>query len=358
MSKIILLFLVSIYGMLQAQNKIGEFNIENNSNDPYGNLLTVELDNEKTKNPENPLNKANGQNGVARKSSYITTGEKIIDYGFEDYTGNVETTPGYIFTTSDVSFWSYHIHSTEVVSSCDGKSAFEGNYFLHRQFWTGENDPCLGETATSQNDHGNIGGNFTYPLSGIGDNTHLPTDITSDTITVRYYFRLNNWKTYAGILNWCKFFRLYGTGGSTDTESALLYTYPQNNSNNDMTIFDPSNFATWHFYTGVDFQDGNWHNIVIQVILLNKTNTNPNVRMRVWVDNWNMTGAPQGTRDIYPPTFGSAFMTFALTQNFSASYPSTLISADFDKIEVWDGIPNTNPDPPPSQVQGIQVTAQ
>ena len=49
MSKIILLFLVSIYGMLQAQNKIGEFNIENNSNDPYGNLLTVELDNEKTK---------------------------------------------------------------------------------------------------------------------------------------------------------------------------------------------------------------------------------------------------------------------------------------------------------------------
>jgi len=271
---------------------------------------------------------------------------QVINYGFEDYTGDVETTPGYIYTTSAAAYWSNHIHSTEVVSTCNGLTAYAGTYFLHRQFWTGGNDVCLGETSESINDHGNMGLNGSYPQTAYGDNTSLLTAITSDTMTIRFAYRLNGWKPYAGIMNWCKFLRVYGAGLGTNTEHALIYMYPENDANSSFGIWDVSIQGVYAFNCGTDAQDGNWHTFVYQIIFLNRTNTYPNLNVRMWNDDWNMTGEPFGQHTTGSTEFGSVFQHFCLTENFSNSYPSSLMSADFDNIQVWNGSPVAGGDTP------------
>ena len=80
-----------------------------------------------------------------------SAGTKIIDYGFEDWTGDADTTPGYIFSTDYLTYWDRHKSGTEVISSCEGRTAYEGNYFWRKNFFEGANDPCLGTIVTYEN---------------------------------------------------------------------------------------------------------------------------------------------------------------------------------------------------------------
>ena len=63
----ILFILFSFCGILLAQNKIGQFDFENNIIDPYGNLTTREWYNGTA---ENIITYVNGHNGLAGRSSH------------------------------------------------------------------------------------------------------------------------------------------------------------------------------------------------------------------------------------------------------------------------------------------------
>lgn len=272
----------------------------------------------------------------------IFAGTKIIDYGFEDYTGNIETTPGYIFTASASSYWDDHKYSTQVVSSCGLGGAHSGTYFLHRQFNTSIVDPYLGSenggVASSINDHGNIGGNFSYPLTGYGDNTELQFDMTTDTLIFRFWFRFSTNLFNQG-LNICKFTRIYGVGGSGDAGSLIpsLMGSPGGGSASTWGMQLVSGGSWTYYYSPIHVEDGNWHCWSQRIILLNKTNTSPNLNMTCWLDDWDMEGTPLFPSNNYYRDWGNAFWYINITQNWGASYPPNLCEIDVDDIEVWDG---------------------
>jgi hypothetical protein len=289
-------------------------------------------------------------------TQYVFSQTKLIDYGFEDFTGNVETTPGYLFTSSAATYWNDHIQSTEVVSSCNGLTAHTGNYYLHQNFYSGAIDPCLGSTPSSVNDHGNVGFNGSYPTTGIGDNTDFQYDITTDVLVVRFYLRTQgNWAA-VNPGGKCKFTRTYGTGGAGDNSSLITH---YDVSDNRLQIYDPSSLS---YGSGVvlptSLYNGQWHAFALRIVINNHNNSTGNITASVWWDDYEMAGNPILTRTVTCPSWGNAFRYFDFWQNWSATYPSGSMGIDVDDIEVWDGMPNTNPDPPPSQVQGIQVTAQ
>jgi len=287
----------------------------------------------------------------------LYAGNLILQYGFEDWTGDANTTPGYAISASASTYWANHVDSTQVIRN--SASAYSGSHYLHRQFNTTLNDPLLGGTATSINDHGNFGLGGTYP-QGSGNKIRLSNAITSNMITVRFRFRATDeWKNQTSVNGYCKFFRLYGTGGGDDNASAIVHLARGNNTNTIFFIYNPTgtSYGTG-YYAGTDLQDGNWHSMCVQVVRNNNTNSSNNVSVRVWWDNWNMSGAPLAERTITCTSFGSAFGYFQIAQNWSAKYPSTLMGLDIDDIEIWDG--STNPisedTTPPNQPTGVTTT--
>lgn len=284
---------------------------------------------------------------------------QLIDYGFEDYTGDVETSPDYIFTATASTYWSNHVNSTQVVSNCDAKTAYAGTYFLHRQFNTAIEDTCLGAVSESINDHGNVGLNGSYPTTAYGDNTQFRTEVTSDTMVVRYYVRsTGNWGAQGG-LGYCKFFRLYGNGGSAD--DASIITHLTIYAGGRVAIYDPSlvSYGTW-VTLPVSIYDGNWHAYAIRMIINNKTNSTGNITTAIWYDDYYLTGSPLLTRTITCPDFGTNFSYFAFAQNWSATYPTALMGMDIDNVQVWDGMPtdeDTDTDPPTAIVALTKVSS-
>lgn len=267
----------------------------------------------------------------------------VIDYGFEDWTGDANTTPNYIFSTNYQEYWQEHLASTEVVqqsSVCGDRAPFEGKYYLHRNFWTGGFDPCLNSQATSINARMQIGVNGRYPLNS-GNDVELRTAITKDTLTFRFYFRTTgDWKNQSS-MGKCKFFRLYGTGGGSDPSSLIIH-YNAGNTNS-FQIYDPSNLSYGpNFYPKNDMQDGNWHSMVVVVIINNHTNDSGNITAIFWIDDWDMKGNPLGSRTITAPAFGDRFSYIDLQQNWSATYPSSSMGIDIDKIQLWNGLPSYN----------------
>lgn len=282
---------------------------------------------------------------------------QLIDYGFEDYTGNVETSPGYIFTATASSYWSNHVNSTQVVSNCSGLTAYAGTYYLHRQFNTAISDACLGGVSESINDHGNVGINGSYPTTGIGDNTLFETDMTTDTMLVRYYVRsTGNWGAQGG-LGYCKFFRIYGTGGGAD-DASLITHFTIGGSR--VAIYDPSliSYGSWAD-TPTSLYNGNWHAYAVKIVINNKTNSSGNITASIWFDDYYLTGAPLLTRTITCPDWGTDFSHFCFAQNWSATYPTALMGMDIDNVQVWDGMPTdeeTDTDPPTAIVTLTKVS--
>jgi hypothetical protein len=270
---------------------------------------------------------------------------KVIDYGFEDfsgYDGNNAPGPGYIFSTSYQEYWQTHINSTHVISNCNGKTPYHGNYYFHAQFYTGAEDTCLGGVSSSVNTRGNIGVNLEYPL-GLKDTTELRTDIKGNTLTIRLQFRVTgNWDSTNAAIDGGgghKFIRVYGGDGSGDDSSAILKLLNDGDDSSPRMVFYLDSIGNAYREVGVNWQDGNWHPIVLRITRNNDTNESQNVTMTVWVDDWDMQGdgvSVTGTAG----DFGSAFSHIALASNWSAQYPTSLLGYDIDDIEVWDGEPD------------------
>ena len=85
---------------------------------------------------------------ICLNCSLSVAGERVMSYGFEDWTGDAVTTPGYIFSASYPGTWKAHESQTEVVSGgrgCGGRTAHAGKYYWHMTWYDGGKvDPCLG----------------------------------------------------------------------------------------------------------------------------------------------------------------------------------------------------------------------
>lgn len=219
---------------------------------------------------------------------------------------------------------------------------------------TALHDPCLGGVATSINDYGMIGIGGAYPVA-YGNKTVLQ-DVTTNVLTIRFWFRAtDNWKSQTG-LGFSKFLRVYGNEGTSDPSSLIVHMNA-GGTNTQFHIFDPSgtNWSGWYgttFTAGADVQDGNWHSMTTVITRNNDTNGAGNVTAQVWFDDWNMVGRPQGVRTVTCSSFGNAFRYFQVAQNWSNTKPTELMGIDFDDIEVWNGTPTSLSSP-----GGVRVIA-
>ncbi len=279
-------------------------------------------------------------------TGYSFAGDKLISYGFEDWTGDASTTPGYVFSTDDSGRWLDHTNGTEIVTSCGGKGPHSGTYFYHMNWYTGEVDSCLGTSPTTTNARNNTGLNSYFP-SDPKNNVDFDTAVVSNVGVARFYFRTTgNWKTQintnGGNMGYLKFFRWYGGAAGGDAASALVHLLARDSNDTRYKIYDPSN-ATWEsFYSGIDLYDGNWHVCAVRVVRNNDTGATGNITISVWWDDYEMQGDPNGGRTITAPSFADHFNYLALFNNWSATYPTSSIGIDMDDLEVWDGMPDSS----------------
>jgi hypothetical protein len=292
---------------------------------------------------------------VTTAFSAVHAGTLIIDSSFEEVTGltgSQEPVDNYIFATSYESYWLAHIAGTEVISNCDGRRAYDGNYYWHLNFYTGATDPCLGTRPTSVNSHSNVGVDRAYP-TGAQYQRDLTQATLSDTITIRFYFRVTgNWTSSNGTDGGggLKFIRVYGNGPSGDNSAALLkYRNDGDSTDPRWYVYDPGRSPHYsNVSTGINTQDGEWHSIAYKVRINNTNNTSGNIDTTFWVDDWNMRG-PGYSTTITASTFGSDFRSIELFANWSADPVDDDMGIDIDKFEVWDGTPFPPPAPPTLQ---------
>ena len=257
MSKIIFLFLVSISGTVLAQNKIGEFDFENNIIDPYGNLITREWYNGTA---ANIITYVSGHDGLAGRSSHNT------DDGGDDFGILLPAT----FPASGELYIKWWVK-------------YESNYW------------------------GDCGGIWNVKwLWSLGAN--------HNELIFQYYDNNNigiDWQLVQGA-SW--------GNGSGMRSASFPYTF-----GNWMKIeiyFKLSSGPNHYNYDGIQWLKVN-DNYIIH-------------------DESVSTGVPG---QISSPALKA-------TCNCASGHGWWQI----DEYEAWDGIPSLNP--PPSQVQGIQVTAQ
>jgi len=266
-------------------------------------------------------------------------GKLLIDYGFEDWTGDADTTPGYFSTTDEPVYWSYQESGTEVLSNCNGRTAHSGNYFWRLNFYTGGFDDCLGSTPISENAHTNIGlGASSFPAQG-GDTTTLHDDISSDTVTVRFYFRLTGDWPNPGVAGnpSMKWLRMMGEGTGDPGSGFINFL----DTAEQFAILDYGNLD-WDYFAVQNLDDGQWHSFNAVYQRLNDANSDPNLRIRFWVDDWDMQGSPAGSKDVYAPEYGAHFNYLAMFVNWGGTpTPSSEMAVEIDDFQLWDGIPGT-----------------
>lgn len=291
----------------------------------------------------------------------LLAGTRVINYGFEDWSGwNENSSPanGWIFSTGEVGYFAYQTLMTNAVNN---GTAYEGNYFFHRQFCGSVYDALLGSTTPSGNDYidtrGYVGMNGTYP-TGTKDATSLQTAITSNTCTVRFYFRVNgNWKSTAAT-GWCKL--VWMRGGGQEGSYGCVHLIPGDYATTYVSIYDQggTTWETYHYTTdsGIDLQDGNWHSMAVKYVRNNDVGTTGNLSISYWVDDWDMSGAGV-SHTTTSSNFGAYYSYFTLATNFSNTFPSAAMGIDLDKVEVWDGIPDAEEEPPALQpnMQGCSL---
>ncbi|MDY6896010.1 MAG: hypothetical protein SVO01_11430, partial [Thermotogota bacterium] len=116
--------------------------------------------------------------------------DQIMQYGFEDWGGDIPNTPGYIFTSGYTEYCNEQANATEVVSSYDGWTPHSGRYF-----WLQNDSPCCalnpsvtGITAGDVQANNNIGA----AGAQCGDDSlDISSDITTGEIFIRFWARHN-----------------------------------------------------------------------------------------------------------------------------------------------------------------------
>ena len=286
---------------------------------------------------------------VASPTFTVNLNNLVLSYGFEDWTGDANTTPGYIFRIGDAGLWADQLAGSGCLSNCGGRTAHSGTYFWRLRM--DENyDACLDSTPTTENAYIRFGnGDATYPIDS-GSTVDLRTAITSEVMSVRFRFRLTgNWPPVGVESNpQVKFVNPMFGNADYDGDAYGVRIYFLANATR-FKIWDQGNLD-WSY--GEVYDPGlaidTWHSLCVVCTRLNATLTNPNYNVKVYLNDWDMSGSGilwDGTdydRDIYAPSAGStAFRMISLFVNYGGdAKPTNEHAIEYDTFEVWDGLPS------------------
>lgn len=290
---------------------------------------------------------------------------KIFEYGFEDWTGDADTTPTYPFGTNNLSFWTHHEQVTEVVESCAVGGVtwtpHSGNNFFYTNAYDGEVDPCLGTTGYvgTYNQYGY--GAMTYGANGNFDyQDYIDYGAGDRELYTRFEMKLDpNFKT----TGWVD-----GDGNPAITSNAdlkILRTYTYGTDGcilylkiNHHLAFACTGEVAWSRTANllndysIDLMDGEWHQIAVWLKLQDTAGSGYG-SVKIWVDNI----LTQDYADLALSLTDDDFEYSYFLNNFSALYPTSHLSMALDDIEAWDGLPDDASDTvPPSAPSGLSVS--
>jgi len=268
---------------------------------------------------------------------------KVVDYGFEDWTGDANTTKGYPFTNSAQSYWDTHTACTEVVTSYNADdmgqnwTALAGSkYLLFNRSSTTELEPIVaGIDANSVNSRSNLGVGLNY---GGLNKINFAEVIITGRMFIRFWARFNrghygnfSGSPYPGM----KFIRVHN-----DDPEATADIFMSLNCNHGinplMYIWQTSSGGTHGSVTIANAYDGNWHKFSMYI------DFNSGI-VKQWYDvNIETLDNANQTWDNNGKIGAATYVTYiSLNSNFAAKDPLDEIYSAIDNIEVWDGFPVT-----------------
>jgi len=267
---------------------------------------------------------------------------KIIDYGFEDWGGNIESTPGYIYTSTYDLYCEIHENSSEVITSYDANEMGQtwlphsGTYFfLESASDTYALDPPVpGITIGNVYGYNNVG----LPNGNCGNTSYnFLNDITTGEMFIRLWARHNKGNSEINRRN--KWMRICANTQATEDQ---VFMHLEADYNPHL-LFYSSSEGGWigsPYYEVTNAYDGNWHKYSMYV-------------------NWN-TGLIFGWYDVDVETFENAVKSYqavdgklgngagpwyiVLKSNYEAQYPTEETYYAMDDIEIWDGMPTSQPE--------------
>jgi len=261
------------------------------------------------------------------------SGQKIYEYGFENWTGDRYTTDSYPFSSTYVEYCQEHDNGSEVVMNYNGWLPHSGNYFFLRNDSPDYSlSPAVdGITAGDVNDVANIG------LNGAACSTNpfeISSDINTGEIFIRFWARMSpGFQTIEdnGRMKWI---RIYDNTG----QSVLM----------SLATGDGNDHSYMYLYTSADSwvasakfienaYDGNWHKYSMYV------NFNTGM-IKGWYDTANEildNSTIEWTAGDGQIGSATAADHFIIQGNFSAKSPTEITYHALDDIEVWDGLPDS-----------------
>lgn len=261
---------------------------------------------------------------------------QLLAYGFEDWAGNADATPGYPFGAWSDEQWDDHQARTAVVQSCDGWGPASGSHFFYGD-WYAAADTCLS---------GDGGAPFIF--IGSDFNAGNPAgfvfegQLPHDQLYLAFQVRLGDgWRTNT---NHCvKFIRpRWAGGGFADHYSNVIYYCGEANyfaaPGYDEGYWDGS----FHLDDlGIDLADGQWHQFAAweDISRLREQPAGP-LQVKVWLDGHLLIERDVSVNAEYVADNGPVdFRTVNLLENFCGTDNDGPVTYGFDDLEVWDAVP-------------------
>lgn len=261
---------------------------------------------------------------------------RLLTYGFEDWAGSADATPGYPFGAHSADQWADHTTRTTVVESCGTWTAASGTYFLYGDWYAGA-DQCLpadgGAPFIFLGAPFSAGNPAAFSIEG-----RLPYD----QLFLRFRVRLGDgWKTNT---NHCvKFVRpRWAGGGFADYYSNVIYYCGADN------YFAAPGFEEGYWEgsfqlgtLGIDLSDGLWHQFAAleDISRLREDPPGP-LHVTVWLDGHRLIDRDVPVNASYVADNGPVgFQVVNLLENFCGTDNDGPVTYGFDDLEVWDSAP-------------------
>ncbi|MFH1585151.1 MAG: sialidase family protein [archaeon] len=269
-----------------------------------------------------------------------TGSQLVFSYGFEDWGGDIASTPDYPYSTAYVSYCNEHTECTEVVTGYDGLTPYEGSYYFLEAFVGFSLTPSVPGIETCECaqcstqigiDAGECGQNdFDLDIEIPGDEFFMRARFafspgswdafgTMHTTTMAKMLRVDSGDSYSDII----FVMTHYQGGDY-----FISIYQENDGYKRVVNIGPN---------GPD--DGVWHTLSIYInyamneVYLWYDVENESLQNAVNSYDFDVEG-----EDILGPAYIVA--TFG---NWCANNPLAEGWLAIDGIELWDGMPGQSP---------------
>ena len=256
--------------------------------------------------------------------TYSAQAAQLVFYGFEDWDGNMYTTPTYLPGSSTTAGCTAQSDLTEVVASWNGNTPYTGNYFMMANISGHVTDPVIPNT--------NIGAINPRLQIGVGSggvcgNNSYQTPNPIAQLFIRCRIKANGISNITSSTSRLKLIAFYSTS------SGYPITYVDGSSS---PIFElQTNLAHAYGPSATTLYNGQWHWIAM---MYDHTNS----YSYFWYDVEHPSLTNYTIR--LSQRYNSTIVCNNLIENWSSFNPTGPVWFALDDIEVWDGLPSGETD--------------